>query len=69
MTRSKVLRHTLVVRHPETMSATALLAGEPVPEWASDMVDADDLESAGTKDDAADEEPKPPKRAAAKRSS
>ena len=39
-----VLRYTVVVRHPETGVATALLAGEPVPDWAGGLVSADDLE-------------------------
>lgn len=39
------LRYTLVVRHPETSAPTALLAGEPVPDWATSLVHADDLES------------------------
>lgn len=38
------MRYTVVVRHPETTVATALLAGESVPDWASDLVHADDLE-------------------------
>lgn len=38
-----VLAHTLVVRHPETLVATALLAGTEVPEWASDLVDKGNL--------------------------
>lgn len=42
MTAGK-LRHTIVVRHPETMVATALVAGSAVPEWADGLVHADDL--------------------------
>ena len=38
------LRYTLVVRHPDTDAPTALLGGEEVPDWASDLVHADDLE-------------------------
>lgn len=41
---SAVLARTVVVRHPDTLEATALLAGEPVPDWASDLVDPDALE-------------------------
>lgn len=40
-----VLKYTVVRVNPETMTATAILAGSEVPEWASDMVHADDLES------------------------
>lgn len=42
---SGVLKYTLVVRHPETAAATALVAGSEVPDWASDLVHADDLEA------------------------
>ena len=38
------LRYTVVVRHPQTGEATALVAGQPVPDWATDLVHADDLE-------------------------
>lgn len=41
-----VLRYTLVVRNPETLEATALLAGTQVPGWAAELVHADDLEGA-----------------------
>lgn len=54
---SGALRYTLVVRHPETNEATALLAGEQVPDWASELVQSDDLENYG----------KTEKRAASKR--
>lgn len=43
------LKHTLVVRHPETLVATPLRAGEPVPEWADGLVSSDDLDGAGEK--------------------
>lgn len=43
------LRYTLVVRHPETGIATPLLAGEEVPNWAADLVHADDVEGAAPK--------------------
>lgn len=43
---SGVLRYTLVVRHPETSAPVALLEGQPVPDWASDLVHADDLDGA-----------------------
>lgn len=39
------LKYTLVVRHPETLVATPLLAGQPVPDWATDLVQQDDLEA------------------------
>lgn len=39
------LKYTLVVTHPESLTAVALLQGEPVPEWASELVHSDDLES------------------------
>ena len=41
-----VLKYTLVVRNPDTMVATVLKAGEPVPEWAQDHVHPDDLDGA-----------------------
>lgn len=31
-----VMKHTMVVRHPDTLAAEALLAGEPVPDWVTD---------------------------------
>lgn len=37
------LRHTLVVRHPDTLEATALLADSEVPDWAKSLVPADNL--------------------------
>lgn len=43
------LKYTLVVRHPETAAPTALLAGESVPHWATDLVHKDDLEGAPAK--------------------
>lgn len=55
-----VLRHTLIVRHPETSEPVALLAGELVPGWASDLVHSDDLEEG---------ELPQPKKATAKRAS
>lgn len=36
------LKHTLVVRDQEG-NPVALLAGQPVPDWAKDLVHADDL--------------------------
>lgn len=43
------LRYTLIVRHPETDVATALVAGSEVPAWASNLVHADDLEGSEPK--------------------
>lgn len=43
MSRAKVMAYTVVVRHPETDAPTAVLAGEPVPGWAKDLVHDDDL--------------------------
>lgn len=44
---ASVMRHTMVVRNPNTMEAVALLAGEPVPDWVTDeLVHPDNLESA-----------------------
>lgn len=48
-----MLRHTLVVRHPETLEATPLLAGAEVPEWAAGLVHEDDLAQAEGKKTAA----------------
>lgn len=45
MSAAKVLRYTLVVRHPDTLDAVPLLAGSEVPDWATDLVHPDDLES------------------------
>lgn len=41
-----VMRHTMVVRNPDTMEAVALLKGEKLPDWATDLVHEDNLESA-----------------------
>lgn len=38
------LKLTLVVRHPVTGEPVALKAGEPVPDWATDLVHPDDVE-------------------------
>ena len=43
---ARVLKYTLVVRHPETLAAEALVEGKPVPGWAKDLVHEDDLVSA-----------------------
>lgn len=40
---SAVMKHTMVVRHPDTLEATALLAGDPRPDWAKDLVSDDNL--------------------------
>lgn len=45
MSAARVLRHTLVRRNPDTLVAEALLAGKPVPGWAKDLVEDDDLVS------------------------
>lgn len=39
-----VLRYTVVRRNPDTLESVALLAGQPVPEWAEDLVHSDDYE-------------------------
>ena len=52
-----VMRYTVVVRHPETHEATALVVGKRVPDWATDLVHADDVEPDGA------EKPKPAKKA------
>ena len=44
---SQVLRYTVIVRHPDTTAPTALLVGQPVPEWAKDLVHPDDLDTGG----------------------
>lgn len=49
-----VMRHTMVVRNPDTLAATALLKGESLPDWATDLVHADNLESAKAAKAAAD---------------
>jgi hypothetical protein len=52
------LKHTLVVRNPETLEATALLEGSEVPEWATDLVHPDNLDngkSASTKTEPAND--------------
>lgn len=54
------LRFTVVVRHPETSEPVALVAGEPVPGWATDLVHPDDIEGAEP------EAKRPAKRAASK---
>ena len=40
---SATLALTVVVRHPETGAATALVAGQPLPDWAEGLVHPDDL--------------------------
>lgn len=37
------MRYTVVRVNPETLQSVALLEGEPVPDWAKDLVQADDL--------------------------
>lgn len=44
------LVHTLVVRHPDTLAATALLAGSELPKWAVGLVNAGNLESGASVD-------------------
>lgn len=39
-----LLRYTLVVVHPESLTPVALLAGKPVPAWAQGLVHDDDYE-------------------------
>lgn len=65
------LRYTLIVRHPETAEPVALLAGQPVPEWASGLVHPDDLEVDEPEPVGPDEpdESAPAKKAPAKRAS
>lgn len=41
------LKYNIAVRNPETYDAVVLLAGEEVPEWATDLVHPDDMESGG----------------------
>lgn len=43
---SAVMKHTMVVRHPDTMEATPVLAGDPRPDWAKDLIHDDNLEDA-----------------------
>ena len=40
---ARVMRHTMVLRNPDTLQAEALVAGKPVPDWAKDMVHEDNL--------------------------
>ena len=54
----KVLRYTLIVRHPDSDAPTAVLAGKPVPKWAKDLVHADDLVDGEASDDSDSTEPK-----------
>ncbi|WP_344004149.1 hypothetical protein [Nocardioides lentus] len=41
-----MLAHTLIVRHPDTLVATPLVAGSEVPDWATSLVDDADLDGA-----------------------
>lgn len=50
-----VLKYTLIVRHPDTGVATALLAGQSVPKWAAALVDKGNLEGSAPAED--DESP------------
>lgn len=60
---SGVMKHTMVVRNPDTLEATALLAGEPVPDWVSDeLVHPDNTQTkaqyeAAQKGESSDEAP------------
>lgn len=49
---SKVLNKTLAVRNPETLEAVALVEGSELPDWATDLVHADDLGDGGSGDGA-----------------
>jgi hypothetical protein len=40
---ARVLKYTVVVRRPEDLTAVALVGGQPVPDWATDLVHPDDL--------------------------
>jgi len=40
------MKYTVIVRHPETDAPIALLAGEPVPDWAVKLVESDDVDGA-----------------------
>lgn len=42
------LKYTLVVNHPDSLTPVALLAGEPVPEWAEGLVHVDDFADASS---------------------
>lgn len=53
-----VLRYTVIRHNPETAMAVPLVAGSEVPEWAADLVHADDL---------VQPEPAPAKKAPAKK--
>lgn len=44
-----VLRLTVVVRHPETLQPVALVEGTELPDWATGLVHADDID--GGEDD------------------
>jgi hypothetical protein len=46
---SGALKYTLVVRNPATLDAVALRGGEPVPDWAADLVDPADIDGADAK--------------------
>ena len=43
------LKYTLVVRHPDTLEAVALIAGSELPKWATELVDPGNLESGKSK--------------------
>lgn len=45
------LKSTVVVRHPETLEAHALLEGSEVPDWATDLVHPDNLGDGGSDSD------------------
>lgn len=38
------MKHTMVVRHPDTMMAEALLVGSKVPDWAAGIVGPDNVD-------------------------
>lgn len=53
----------MVVRNPDTLEPVALKAGEPVPDWATDLVHADNLGTAAASSDTSPEAPAEPPRA------
>jgi hypothetical protein len=46
------LKYNVAVRHPETLEAVVLKAGEEVPEWASGLISDEDLVSDGSAEEA-----------------
>lgn len=53
------LKYTLMVTHPDTYASVAVLAGQPVPDWAEGLVHVDDFADASDAPAGAKGQPEP----------